>query len=43
MILSIRPCPNDAFSPNDLNLVLGKKIQKDLIKGEHLKKEDFKK
>ncbi len=38
-----RPCPNDAFSPNDLNLVLGKKIQKDLIKGEHLKKEDFKK
>ncbi len=36
-----RPCPKNAFTPNEVSLVVGKKIKKDLNKGQHLSKEDL--
>lgn len=37
----LRPCPKEAIDPRDINKVIGKKINKDLIKDEILKWEDL--
>ena len=37
-----RPCPKDAIIPNDLRKFLGKKLNRNLKRGSHLKKTYFK-
>ena len=37
----LRPCPKNAIDPRNINKILGKKINKDLIKGEILRWEDI--
>lgn len=35
-LICLRPSPNDAFQPNQLNTVIGKKLRKDIKKGDYL-------
>jgi N-acetylneuraminate synthase len=37
----LRPCPKNAIDPRNINEIIGKKINKNLIKGEILKWEDL--
>ena len=37
----LRPCPHNAIDPRDINKILGKKINKNLVKDEILKWEDI--
>ena len=37
----LRPCPDNAIDPRDINKILGKKINKNLVKDEILKWEDI--
>jgi sialic acid synthase SpsE len=37
-----RPCPKDALSINDIDLLIGKKIGKSIINGDYLRKEHIK-
>ncbi len=32
----LRPCPSDAFPPYEMDKVLGKKLKRNILKGEHL-------
>ena len=43
MIINLRPCPQDAIEPWKLNLVIGKKVTKDIAAGDYLKVNDFEK
>lgn len=36
-----RPCPKDAISPNDVNLILGAMVNRTIDEGEHLRIKDF--
>lgn len=37
----LRPIPDGGFHPYEINLIIGKKLKSDLIKGEHFKKSHF--
>ncbi|MDP1815386.1 MAG: N-acetylneuraminate synthase family protein [Leadbetterella sp.] len=38
---SLRPIPSDGFAPFELELVLGKTLKRDILKGEHISKNDL--
>lgn len=37
----LRPCPQDAINPSEITKIIGKKLNKNLNKGNYLKKEDL--
>ena len=41
MIESLRPCPKDSIPPYEFNKILGKKLIRNISKGEHIKWEDL--
>jgi len=40
-LISLRPCPNDAIPPYNLNLIVGKKIIKTVLSGDYIKLSDI--
>lgn len=40
-LISLRPCPNDAFRPYEISKVLGKALSRDMEKGSNLLKTDL--
>ncbi len=40
-IEALRPCPSDAIPPSQINNIVNRKLNKDLKKGDYLKKEDI--
>jgi len=40
-LIMLRPCPHDAIPPNNLHEVIGKKLTRNINKGEHLKWSDL--
>lgn len=38
---ALRPIPSDGFAPHEIELVLGKKLNRDILKGEHISKNDI--
>ena len=40
-IEALRPCPSDALSPSQISAIIGKKLIRNLKKGDYFKKEDI--
>lgn len=38
----LRPCPQDALPPYMIESIIGRKLTRDMIKGEHFTLDDFK-
>lgn len=41
MLEVLRPCPRDAYNPSELNLVVGQKINRDIEKGDYIRRSDI--